>query len=389
MQPTFKLSQKGLAWLRTGHLWIYRDDVAEVPANVESGAVARVASSTGAFVAQAFYSARGKIALRVISFEEAPVDRAFLRSLLLGARERRPNALPASAAFRLVSAEGDLFPGLIIDVYAGHYVVQSMIAGTDRIMPELTELLDELFAPLSITLRCDLAVREMEGLDREKKTLKGGPQREVMVEEGPVKYLADLWEGQKTGAYLDQQENRIRAGRWAHGRGLDAFCFHGLFALHLARGCSEVVALDGSAAAIERVKRNSGLNGLDNIAARKANVFDEFAAMEKAREKFDVIVLDPPPFAKSRKDLAGARKGYADLNRRAMNLLRPRGVLLTYSCSYNLSAPAFLDVLRSSAADARRRLRILEQQTQAPDHPILLSMPETHYLKGFALEAMD
>jgi 23S rRNA (cytosine1962-C5)-methyltransferase len=388
MQPTFKLSPKGLDWLRSGHLWIYRDDVADSPAGVESGAVARVVSSTGAFLAQAFCSGRGKIALRIISHNEGPVDRAFFRSLLLSARERRGER-PAPSAFRLLSAEGDLFPGLIVDVYAGHCVIQSMIAGTDKIMPELGELLDELFSPLSITLRCDLAVREMEGLTREKKMLKGGPQREVMVEEGPVKYLADLWEGQKTGAYLDQQENRVRVARWARGRGLDAFCYHGLFALHLAQGCGEVVALDGSAAAIERVGHNCALNGINNVTARKANVFDELAALEKSRGKFDVIVLDPPPFARSKKDLAGARKGYADLNRRAMNLLAPRGVLLTYSCSYNLSAAAFLEVLRSAAADARRPFRILEPQTQSPDHPALLSMPETHYLKGFALEAMD
>jgi 23S rRNA (cytosine1962-C5)-methyltransferase len=388
MQPTFKLSPKGLDWLRTGHLWIYRDDVAESAPAVESGAVARVVSSTGVFLAQAFFSGQGKIALRVISDDEGPVDRAFFRSLVLHARERRGER-PPSSAFRLLSAEGDLFPGLTVDVYAGHHVVQSMIAGTDRIMPELVELLDELFSPLSITLRCDLAVREMEGLPREKKMLKGEPQREVIIEEGPVKYRADLWEGQKTGAYLDQQENRKRAARWAHGRGLDAFCYHGLFALHLAGRCAEVLALDGSAAAVERVGRNCALNNLTNIIARKANVFDELAALEKAGAKFDVIVLDPPPFAKSKKDLAAARKGYADLNRRAMNLLAPGGFLLTYSCSYNLSPAAFLEVLRSSAADARRRFRILEQETQAPDHPAILSMPETHYLKGFVLEALD
>lgn len=389
MQPTIKLSPKGLGWLKSGHLWIFRDDLAEEPSGVESGEIVRVASSAGAFLGQAFFSARSKIALRLVSDRDTPVDRSFLRSLLANARKRRGDVPAPNAAFRLLNAEGDLFPGLIVDVYAGHYVLQSMIAGTDRIMPDVGGALDELFSPRSITARSDLAVREMEGLEREKKMLKGEPQREAMVEEGPVKYLADLWEGQKTGAYLDQQQNRRRAARWAVGRGLDAFCYHGLFALHLARGCDEVVALDGSAAAVEHVLQNCAMNGINNVAARKANVFDELAALEKAREKFDVIVLDPPPFAKSRKDLAGATKGYADLNRRAMNLLAPSGVLLTYSCSYNLSAAAFLEILRSAAAEARRRFRIIEQQTQAPDHPALLSMPETHYLKGFAFQALD
>jgi 23S rRNA (cytosine1962-C5)-methyltransferase len=390
MQPSIKLTPKGLAWLRTGHLWVYQNDLAAGPTKADSGQVVRVASSTGTFLAQAFHSQKSKIALRIISFDEAPMDREFFRTLLLQARIARGDR-PEGSAYRLVSAEGDLFPGLIIDVYAGHYVIQSMVPAVDRLVPMLAEVLEELFAPLTITLRSDLAVRKLEGLPPVKAMLKGEPPRAVAVTEGPLTYRADLWEGQKTGAYLDQQDNRMALGGKvrAGGRGLDAFCYQGLFALHLARTCAGVVALDASAAAIGQVQENCAANGLTNVVARKANVFEELPALEQEGQRFDVIVLDPPPFAKGRKDVDAARKGYREINRRALGLLAPGGTLATYSCSYNMSAAEFLDTLRSAAADARRQARVLAVQTQAPDHPILLAMPETHYLKGFVLRALD
>ena len=389
MTATLKLSPKGLRWLRSGHLWIYRDDVLAGADPRLNGELVRVESSVGTFLAQAFYSQKSKIALRIISLEDVLPDRNFFLARLRAGRDRRgPEFNPASAC-RLISAEGDLFPGLIVDHYAGHLVVQSLIPGVDRLRPLLVELLEELFSPRSITLRCDLAVREMEGLAQEKTMLRGDPARAVEVNEGPVRYWADLWEGQKTGAYLDQQSNRQGIARFARGRALDAFCYQGHFSLHLARACAEVVAVDSSAAALDRLREKCELNQITNVIPKRAKVFEELAQREARGERFDLIVLDPPPFAKSRKDLLSAGKGYRDLNRRAFGLLNPGGRLVTYSCSYNLSTEAFLGLLREAAAEARRPVRVLESQAQSPDHPILLSVPETHYLKGFVLEVMD
>jgi 23S rRNA (cytosine1962-C5)-methyltransferase len=208
----------------------------------------------------------------------------------------------------------------------------------------------------------------------------------VEVREGGIVYLADLWEGHKTGAYLDQQANRVAAEPLARGRCLDAFAYQGLFALHLARVGQEVVAVESSGPALERLAKNRERNGLSNLAPVKANVFDHLAELDRAGERFDTVVLDPPPFAKSRKDTDAARKGYKQLNLRAIRLLNPGGRLFTYSCSYNVSPAAFLETIRDAAADAGREMRVLRVETQSPDHPVLLAMPETHYLKGLVLE---
>ena len=389
MPTTLKLSPKGLRWLRSGHLWIYRDDLLPGPEPSRNGEVVRVESSVGTFLAQAFFSLKSKIALRMISYEEAILDREFFRGRLQACRERRGKLFAPDTACRLVSAEGDLFPGLIVDHYAGHLVVQVLIPGVEALLPLLKDLLEEIFAPRSITLRGDLAVREMEGLAQEKAMLKGEPPRAVEVAEGPVRYLADLWDGHKTGAYLDQQQNRLAAARFGRGRALDGFCYQGHFSLHLASVCSEVVAVDSSGPAIARLVENCDLNNIKNVAPERGKLFEDLGRREARGERFDLIVLDPPPFARSRKDLAGAIKGYRDLNRRALSLLHPAGRLLTYSCSYNLSFAAFLDLLRDAAAEARRQVRVLERQAQSPDHPILLSVPETHYLKGLVLEVAE
>ena len=388
MQPLIKLAPKGLRWLRSGHLWVYRDDLQPHGA-VDSGEIVRVEAPHGIFLGQGFYSQKSKIALRLISDQEGPADVEFFRGLIERARDRRAGYFSPETACRLVSAEGDLFPGLIADWYAGHLVLQTLVPGTARLEPMLIELFDQLFSPASITLRNDAAMRELEGLDQEKRMAKGEPQRAVPVREGEARWLSDLWEGHKTGAYLDQRENRIAARTLARGRALDAFCYQGHFSLQLAGGCDEVLALDGSAPALDRLRQNCELNGIGNVRARKANVFDELARLDDAGERFDLVVLDPPPFARARKDLAGAARGYRELNRRALSLLAPGGRLLTYSCSYNLSAEMFLAVLREAGADARRQVWVEACQTQAADHPRLLAMPETNYLKGFVLAALD
>lgn len=389
MPHTVRLSPKGFRWLCSGHLWIYRDDIEFGADKKYDGEIVRVESSTGTFLAQAFFSGKSTIALRLISDKDAALDREFFKSLLVAARNRRGAAFDSATACRLVGAEGDYFPGLIVDHYAGHLSMQILIPGVEKLKAILVDLLDEIFSPASITFRGDAAAREMEGLPQTKEMLKGDTPRSVDVVEGDVRYLADLWDGHKTGAYLDQQANRISIGRFAKGRALDAFCYQGHFSLHLAKKCSEVVSIDSSEPALDKLRENCRINGIDNVAPRRAKVFDELGKLHSAGEKYDVIVLDPPPFARSRKDLNAALKGYRELNRRAMGMLKPGGHLATYSCSYSVTPELFLDILRKSAADSRRKIRLIEQQTQSPDHPIALTVPETHYLKGYVLENME
>jgi len=389
MQTSVKLTPKGLKWLKTGHLWIYREDIASGADESLNGEVVRVESSAGTFLAQAFYSYRSTIALRIISLSERPPDREYFRTLITGALGRRGEMFGAQTACRLASAEGDLFPGLIVDHYAGHLVAQILIPGVEKLKAILVDILKEVYSPRSITLRCDATVREMEGLPLYKEMAAGEPQHRVEVQEGTARYLADLWDGHKTGAYLDQQANRLCISRWARGRALDAFCYHGHFSLHLARECDEVVAMDSSDASISRLRENCELNGLANVTPRKAKVFEALGEMQSGGELFDIIILDPPPFARSRKDLSSAGKGYGEINRRALRLLKPGGILATYSCSYNLAAERFLEVLRKAAADVRRKVQVTAYQFQSPDHPILLTVPETHYLKGLILEVLD
>ena len=389
MQASVKLKPKGLRWFRSGHLWIYRDDIASGADESLNGEVVRVESSIGAFLAQAFYCHRSQIALRIITFEGLPIGREFYKSLILQACARRGDLFSPTTACRLVSAEGDLFPGLIVDHYAGHLVMQIIIPGVEILKPILIDILKELFRPKSITLRCDLPVREMDGLAQVKEMIAGDRQQSVEVVEGPIRYLADLWDGHKTGVYLDQRANRLDISSFARGAALDAFCYQGHFSLHLAMGCEKVVAIDSSAPALERLLKNCELNRISNVAPCKANVFDALGEMRSGGELFDIIVLDPPPFARSRKDLRTARKGYREINRRALSLLKPGGHLFTYSCSYNMSAEDLLEALRQASSDARRMTRVVSYQTQSPDHPIILTVPETGYLKGLVLEAMD
>ena len=321
--------------------------------------------------------------------DAAELDDAWWTHRLGGALRRREALAPEATAYRLVHGEGDGVPSLVVDRYDRWLVVQLMSAGLEAFRPAIVRTLLALTGAAGILARNDAALRTREGLPRETVLLAGEVPREVEVAEHGVRYLAAPWTGQKTGAFLDQRENRALVGRVARGRALDCFSYHGSFALHLARGASHVLALDVSAQALARARENAARNGFANIETREAHAFEYLREAERAGECFDTIVLDPPAFAKTRSALPAALRGYKDVNLRAMRLLAPGGLLFTASCSYHLTKPLFLEMLAAAAADSGRRVALREIRGQPLDHPELLTVPETGYIKGALVEALD
>jgi 23S rRNA (cytosine1962-C5)-methyltransferase len=371
---------------------VYRDGLASVEG--AHGDIVRV-TYQGRTLGSAFLSTRSKIALRWIERSEEPRDptAAFWRERLEKALEKRSQVASKTNAFRVVHDSADGFPGLIVDRYERVAVLETTIAGADRLLPVFVDEIRALLGVEAMLLQNDLAVREKEGLSRETRVLWGEwPGRLWVHEEGPsgrIEFPVDAMEGQKTGAFLDQRENRWRAGELATGRVLDAFSYQGLFALHSARRASEVTAVDTSEAALRSCEEAAARNQMENIRCLQENVFDYLKEACARGERFDRVILDPPAFAKSRGDLPAAVRGYREINRRAMELLPLGGILVTCSCSYNLTEWDFLEVLREAANDARSELRILERRTQAADHPILLCFPESAYLKCAILEKVS
>lgn len=384
--PVVRITAKGLRWQRTGHPWLYRDDLAH-EVKLLPGDLAAVLGPGDQFLGQAFYSATSRIALRFVTYDEESVDRDFWERRLKRVLEYRQQVVQDSDAFRVIYAEADGFPGLVADSYAGHLVLQANHAGIDRRLPEIIDLLEHHLHPKSITLRHDAEVRRLEGLPLEVKTLSGELPPRVEVREGGVRLWVDIRGGQKTGLFLDQRENRAAAAGWARGQVLDAFSYQGSFAMHLAPRAEHVTLVESSAAALDLARENATLNGLENIEPVKDNVFAYLKAAVAAGRRFDCIVLDPPAFAKSRGERTAAVKGYREINRRAFQLLNPGGVLVTCSCSYNLSEPEFLGIVREAAAEAHRQARLVERRGAARDHPALLSLPESLYLKCLILLA--
>lgn len=389
--PTCSLSAKGRARARTGHPWIYRDDLAS--AEGEHGDVVLVEGG-GRPLGTAFLSIRSKIALRWIerSAEPRAPDLAFWRERLAAAAARREALRARTDAYRVVHDAADGFPGLVVDRYGPVAVVQSTIAGMDRLLPDLAPAISETLGVSSVVARNDAGVREQEGLERYVRPLAGEPPGRVWVyDEGPrgrVEYPVDPLRGQKTGAFLDQRENRWRLAELARGRFLDAFSYVGAFSLHAARAVSEAVLVDTSAPALEGARAAAARNGFSHLRTVEENAFDFLKAAAAAGERFGAIALDPPAFAKNRAEVPAARRGYREINRRAMGLLERGGILGTSSCSYNLSEGEFLSVLEEAAAEARSEFRVIERRGQAGDHPVLLSFPESAYLKFFLLEKL-
>jgi 23S rRNA (cytosine1962-C5)-methyltransferase len=387
-----QVSAKGARRWAAGHPWIYRSDVNIAPGGA-AGAV-RVQDHRGRDIGWALWSPRSEISLRLLDRDpDAKIEQAWWRARLAGAIARRSPLAedPADVnAYRLVHGEADGLPSLICDRYDRWLVVQLLSAGLEHFRHDIVGALSDLVSPLGILARNDVPVRGKEGLPIASELLRGDVPRTIEVHEHGVRYHAAPWDGQKTGAFLDQRENRALVGRIARGRALDCFSYHGSFALHLARGADSVIALDASAAALARARENVALNDLHNVELMEANAFDELRALSSDRaRRFDTIVLDPPAFAKSRASLPGALRGYKEINLRAMRLLAPGGLLFTASCSFHVTRPLFLDMLEAAAADSGRRLALRELRGQPLDHPEVLTIPESGYMKAALVEAMD
>lgn len=380
------VSERGALRWKRGHPWIYRSDVLERP-RAEAGVV-RVLDPRGRAVGFALWSPESLISLRMLTRGEEEFGPGFWAARLDAALAYRRELAPDANAYRLVHGEADGLPSLVVDRYEDVLVVQLLSAGVEAFRGEIVEALRDRLEPAGILARNDGAVRDLEGLPREVVVLSGSVPETVEVREGDVRYLAGLSGGQKTGAFLDQRENRARAGALARGVALDCFSYHGSFALHLARAAERVIAVDSSAEALARSVDNARLNGLDNMEALEANVFDFLRGEESAGAQYDTIVLDPPAFAKRRDAIESALRGYKDINLRAMRLLSPGGYLCTFSCSYHISASLFHEMLEQAAADAGRPMRWIETRGQALDHPTIVQIPETGYLKGAILQAV-
>ena len=371
-----------------GHPWIFRSDVVERAA-ATAGAV-RVQSAKRRPIGVALWSPKSEISLRMIDRDPlAEIDAAWWRRRIGDAVRRRAEVAKVATAYRLVHGEADGCPSLVCDRYGEHLVVQLLSAGVDHFQEEIVAALVELVQPAGIFARNDVPVRAKEGLSRGVEALHGQIPREIEVEENGVRYLAAPWDGQKTGAFLDQRENRALIGSVARGRALDCFSYHGSFALHLARRADTVTALDSSGPALERARANAELNGFANIDFMEADAFDFLRAADAAGERYDTIVLDPPAFAKTRQSLPGALRGYKEINLRGMKLLAPGGYLFTASCSFHVGRELFFDMLREAAADSGRTLALRAMTGQPDDHPEIITIPETGYIKGALLQAVD
>lgn len=381
--PVVVISRRGEERIRRGHPWIYRSDV--LSATAAPGDLVAVVGGRDRRLGEALWSARSQIALRMMSVGDDAPGESVWRHRLAAAIAFRDLLHIDATTYRVVHGEADRLPSLVVDKYGDYLVVQALSQGTDRRLPELTQALVELMSPKGILARNDPKVRTLEGLEQSVQVLHGELPSVVQVREGAVDYSVDLRHGQKTGLFLDQRENRVAAGRYARGRMLDCFSYNGAFGLSLARHCSDVIAIDASADAVARITENAGLNGVTNVMAREANVFDELRHFEQSGERFNTIVLDPPAFAKNKAAVEKALAGYKDINLRALRILEPGGVLVTCSCSYNVDEPMFLQVLAAAAADARAHVTILEKRMQGRDHPVLLTVPETYYLKCIIL----
>jgi 23S rRNA (cytosine1962-C5)-methyltransferase len=368
----------------SGHPWIFASDVVD-RGDAAPGDAVRVLDPKSKFLGIAHYSSTSQITLRLLSTRPEITDRTFFRERLTAALAHRERLVHNSDAYRLVFSEGDLLPGLIVDRYGPYLALQTLNQGMDRARDVIVDCLQELLAPAGILARNDASVRKLEGLPLEVVTLAGEIPERVHIRMNGLQLEADLLHGQKTGVYLDQRENYLAAGRWARGRVLDCFTSSGGFALHAAAQAESVEAVDSSAGALATAEANARANGIANINFRQADVFEFLSGLER---RYSMVVLDPPAFAKSRRAVEGAARGYKDINLRALRLLDSGGVLVTCSCSHHMSEGAFFEVVAHAALDAGKTLRVLERRTQASDHPILLTVPETMYLKCLVLEVL-
>jgi len=381
-KPTVVISQRGAARLKSGHVWVYRSDVISSD-SVSPGAVVSVADERGRIFGRALYSSSSQIAVRMISHSAVEDFPALVRERIRAAIDYRSSLVRETDAYRVVFSEADFLPGIIVDRYNDILSMQVLTQAMDRepVRAALVEELSERLRPASIAERVEPHIRELEQLPARESQLVQGEKTNTIFAMNGVRFHFDVREGQKTGAFLDQRENYAAAARYVHGDALDVFCYQGGFALHLAgRAAARVTAVDSSRPALEIADKNALLNQCE-VEWIEANAFDLMKDYAASGRQYDTIVLDPPAFAKSRKTLETALRGYKELNLRALKMLRSGGILVTCSCSYHVSEADMLQVVAEAAGDAHRTLRLLERRGQAQDHPVLLSVPETAYLK--------
>ncbi len=380
------ITSRAVERLASGHPWIYRSDV--VPSDSIEPGVVRMVDRKNRYWGQALYSSQSQIALRFLTRELRPFDADFLAERIRAAAAFRGQVAPGVSAYRLVAAEGDLLPSLIVDRYGDCLVMQTLSQGMERLKSTVVEILQKEFAPRALLERNDAAVRALEGLPEKTGVLAGEDVSEVVVEENGVQMCFDLLHGQKTGGYLDQRENRAAAANYARGRALDCFTYTGGFALAFAPRCDSVLGVDSSQDALRQAERNRSLNGFTNLAWKEANCFDFLKAADQEKQRFDIVVLDPPAFARQKTSHDAALRGYKELNLRALRILNPGGYLISCSCSFHVSEADLLEVIANAALDAHRIAVVVERRTQSRDHPILLTVPETHYLKCLMLRVL-
>ena len=382
------LTRRGSERWQGGHPWIYRADLAFEP-ELAGGEVVRVLDGRGWLLGKAFYSRTSKIALRCLTLDDVPIDEGFFARRIAQADALRRRLEPGLTTYRAIHADADLLPGLVVDRFGDVLSAQFLIPGTEERREMLADLLVAHFGARGVMDRSDAGVRALEGLPSRREVLRGEVPEAVTYVEGTIALSADVRSGQKTGAFLDQRENHLLAATYASGQALDCFAYQGGFALQLARGADHVTAVEISAAACTALRDNARRNGLDNVEAVEANAFDFLRDAVDEGRRFDTIVLDPPSFARNKEAVEAALRGYKEINLRALQLLVPGGVLLTASCTYHVDEERFEEMLAAAAADARRRVQIVERRGAARDHPVLVHLRETRYLKLYVLRALE
>jgi 23S rRNA (cytosine1962-C5)-methyltransferase len=388
-EPSVKLSTRGVARLQARHPWVYRSDVVEAK-DVLPGATVRVLDSRGKFLGTALYSSSSQIAIRMISHGSVPDLPALVGERIRAAIAYRKELVRNTDAYRIVFSEADFLPGLIVDRYNDVLTLQILTQALDAapVREAILQTLREELQPAGIVERVDARIRELEQLPLLSSRLLWGEKSSTVINMNAIRFHYDSLEGQKTGAFLDQRENYAAAAEYAHGEALDAFCYQGGFALHLAAKCASVTGVDSSRPALEMAAKNALLNGRD-LEWIEANAFDLLREYAAAGRRYDTLVLDPPAFAKSKRDLEKALGGYKELNLRALKMLRPEGILITCSCSFHVGASDFLGMVADAAQDAHKSLRIIESRGAARDHLILLNVPETSYIKCLILSVSN
>ncbi len=388
-EPAIKLSARGTARLHARHPWVYRSDIVGAD-DIPPGVLVRVHDERGKFLGTALYSSSSQIAIRMISHGSVTDLPALVAERIRDAIAYRKNLVENTDAYRIVFSEADFLPGLIVDRYNDVVSAQILTQAidTEPVRDAIVQALREELQPAGIVERVDSRIRELEQLPPRQSGLLWGDKSSTEITMNGVRFYYDGLEGQKTGAFLDQRENYAAAAQYAHGEALDAFCYQGGFALHLAAKCSSVIGVDSSRPALEIADKNAALNHRE-LEWMEANAFDLLRDYATANRRFDTIVLDPPAFAKSKRDLDKALRGYKELNLRATKMLRPGGILVTCSCSFHVGVADFHKVVADAAQDAHKSLRVVENRGAAKDHPILLNVPETSYLQCLILNVSD